>query len=111
MAQWRRTRSRRTPANSDDSANREQVVYDLDAWGDPQVALSEWGAGSGASAATVFPPDGRTAVPDTTQPGWRAIVYLRMYDGDAFVGSCSGSMLSDNVVLTAAHCLYSRTSS
>ena len=86
----------------------ERSVYDLDATGDPAAALAEWQAAEPATAQTVFPPDGRTLVTDTTLPGWRAIVYLRMYDGDQWVGACSGSMLSFNVVLTAAHCLFPR---
>ena len=87
----------------------EQLVYDLDSTGDPQAALADWQGGALAAAQTVFPPDGRSPILDTTLPGWRAIVFLLMYDGDVLVSSCSGSMLNYNVVLTAAHCLFSRT--
>ncbi len=86
-----------------------QSVYSLDAAGDPTAAVADWQRSGPVTAQTIFPPDNRIAVVDTTQPGWRAIVFLLMYDGDVMVSSCSGSMISYNVVLTAAHCIYSRT--
>lgn len=102
-------RSADSAGASNDAIPVERSAYDLDASGDAEAAFAEWQGAEEATAQTVFPPDGRTLVTDTTQPGWRAIAYLLMYDGDQFVGTCSGSMLNYNVVLTAAHCLYSRT--
>lgn len=62
---------------------------------------------SGATAATVFPPDDRFYVSDTTRPGWRTIAHLILVDGGGNIeGECSGVMLNFDVVLTAAHCLY-----
>ena len=71
-----------------------------------ELQKTAWEMGE-VQAATVFPPDERTLVADTTKPGWRTITFLRLYDvsGD-YLGHCSGVMLGFNVVLTAAHCLY-----
>jgi V8-like Glu-specific endopeptidase len=61
-----------------------------------------------AGAATVFPPDDRWRVPDTTAPYWRTIAQLVMFDAFGEIESfCTGTMLTATVVLTAAHCIYS----
>jgi hypothetical protein len=33
------------------------------------------------------------------------VVYLAMYSGDTFMGSCSGTVVAPNLVLTARHCV------
>ncbi|MEO8540784.1 MAG: trypsin-like serine protease [bacterium] len=60
------------------------------------------------TAATVFGTDDRVQIQDTTGPLWRTITFLLIYDrSNQLIGSCSGVFLNYNVVLTAAHCLYS----
>lgn len=81
------------------------VEHDLQTVG--PLDTPEW-PDAGVSAATVFPPDNRTLVSDTTQFGWRTVALLLLYDEfNTPIGDCSGVLLGGNVVLTAAHCLYS----
>src|SRR6185312_2608412 len=74
----------------------------------PAAAIANWRASqSGVNAATVFPPDDRTEVVDTTAVGWRTITQVVSFDAAANpLGECSGTMIGDDVVLTAAHCVY-----
>lgn len=68
--------------------------------------LQAWEAqGQFADASTVFPPDDRIAIPDTTVAPWRDVVSLFIKKADGYFG-CSGAMLGPNVVITAAHCLF-----
>ena len=67
----------------------------------------EVAAAGGASAATVFTPDGRELVTDTTAVPYRLGAVLVFYDqANVAFYECSGIVLNYNVVLTAAHCLY-----
>ena len=86
-----------------------ELTFQLAPIADPDAAFEAWAAerSAGVSGATIFSPDERVQVADTTKAGWRAIVYLMMYDGSKLVSTCSGSMLNYNVILTAAHCLWS----
>jgi len=64
-------------------------------------------AGAAAGAATVFSPDDRWQVTDTTLAPFRAIVQVVIFDAyDEIDSTCSGVLLTAHVVLTAAHCLY-----
>ncbi len=60
---------------------------------------------------TVFAPDDRTLVTDTTVSPHSAIVHIRVdFDGDGVSdGSGSGAMISPDDVLTAGHVLWSPT--
>jgi len=39
---------------------------------------------------------------------WPFITHLLFSDGDHFRGKCGGTILSDNWILTGAHCCYSK---
>ncbi|MBK6663872.1 MAG: trypsin-like serine protease [Thermoflexaceae bacterium] len=58
-----------------------------------------------ATAQTVFPPDGRQPVSDTTVAPFRAIAHLVAFDNDQISSQCTGSFIGPSVVLTAAHCV------
>ncbi len=58
-----------------------------------------------ATAQTVFPPDGRQPVSDTTVAPFRAIAHLVAFDNDQISSHCTGSFIGPSVVLTAAHCV------
>ena len=86
------------------------VTADLNHSGNAEVATSAWLEDPGeatVTASTVFPPDDRVLIDDTTLPGLRTIAYLLAYDGEENVSTCSGTLINYNVVLTAAHCVYS----
>lgn len=78
------------------------VQYQLD------TAIAEpFEIGASWSFTTVFPPDGRTQVLDTTKAPFRSIALLQIRDqaGNPY-GLCTGFFVSANAILTAAHCLY-----
>lgn len=58
-------------------------------------------------AAGIFPPDDRTLVGDTTAWPYRTIAQLIGFDAhNNATHICTGTFVSKNVVLTAAHCPY-----
>lgn len=69
----------------------------------PPVASAD---GSDAGAAAVIGPDSRVRITDTTAFPWSAVVYLELYVGSIQLGSCTGTFISPDAILTAAHCLY-----
>jgi len=86
----------------------QPVTQQLSPIANPAAAMANWRASqSGVNAATVFPPDDRTEVADTTAVGWRTITQVVSFDAAANpLGECSGTMIGDDVVLTAAHCVF-----
>jgi glutamyl endopeptidase len=66
--------------------------------------------GPEAVASTVFGTDDRLRVTDTTKSPFRSVTHLGMFDRyNNFLGQCSGSLVNHTVVLTAAHCVHSRS--
>lgn len=62
---------------------------------------------SRVTGSTVFGVDERIRVEDTTASPWRSVVHLAAFDRFSnLLGYCSGSMVDDYTVLTAAHCVW-----
>lgn len=60
---------------------------------------------------TIFGPDDRIPIEDATKAPWRTVVLLVVLNQQGQLShSCTGSMLNYNVVLTAAHCVFDRSS-
>jgi glutamyl endopeptidase len=61
-----------------------------------------------ADYAIVGPTDGRTRVLRTSLPPYAAVCQIERDFGDGRLSGCSGFLVSPNVVVTAAHCVFSR---
>ena len=83
-------------------------THNLRPLADPEAALVR--AGSEQRYGLVIGADERVVVRDTTEAPWRSVVHLVFFDssGEA-TGSCTGTVVGDNVVLTSAHCVHPRT--
>ncbi len=55
------------------------------------------------ATSTIFPPDDRLQVTDTTVAPFRAIVHLRFFRGGVRLRQCSGTMVAPNAVLTVPY--------
>jgi V8-like Glu-specific endopeptidase len=65
---------------------------------------------AGRRPQVVIGTDEREQISDTTAYPYRAIAQLEMYDAnfeDGTIGICTATFIGPNVLLTAAHCLYS----
>lgn len=70
-------------------------------------ARPQLGPGGGAGQKQIIGTDDRVYIADTSSFPFRAIglIYAEYPDGG---GTCSGTMIAANAVLTAAHCLFDR---
>lgn len=59
------------------------------------------------SAASVIGGDGRIRITSTAAYPFRTVAYLELYDkSDKLMGSCTGTFVGVDAVLTAGHCLF-----
>jgi Trypsin len=61
-----------------------------------------------ADYAIVGPTDGRTRVLQTSRPPYAAVCQIERDFGDGRLSGCSGFLVAPNVLVTAAHCVFSR---
>jgi|GEM_PF-1017313 len=90
-------------------------LEDLQALTDARAIYAEYEMGDAVIEPEDFVPfsvigsDDRVAVLDTTQFPARAVVQIRFENHRGRQSLCSGSMISSDTVLTAAHCIHSGT--
>lgn len=81
----------------------EGVHFDLTPPPDAEALLEAYRRQ--AQPETIFYPDDRIELFNTTDAPWRSIAHLVTIDYSGYIWDCSGTFVNYNVVLTAAHCL------
>lgn len=72
----------------------------------PPAANTPTGNGGNVVPFTVFPPDTRTRVADTTVYPYKAIARMLSVFSNGLVRRCTGFMYASNVLATAGHCVF-----
>lgn len=86
-----------------DEALERSLTFDLVVTGDTRDAFTGL---SPLRPLTIFGQDDRIPIENTTEAPWNAIALLEIYDERGRIHHyCTGSMVGDRAVLTAAHCL------
>lgn len=67
---------------------------------------SSSGGGAKVGGAHVFEADDRVRLHETTEYPWRTVVLMETEWQGGIVTYCTGSLVGDFTVLTAAHCMY-----
>jgi V8-like Glu-specific endopeptidase len=93
---------------------RNTAAADADLWQmkagtpAPPPHINPSATGGSVTGQTVFLPDERVSVDDTTQWPFRDVVDLWLFENDSIVATCTGMLTSANSVITAGHCLYDK---
>jgi V8-like Glu-specific endopeptidase len=77
-------------------------------WSDEAPALALDRLADRFDYAIVGPTDGRTQVLNTAIGPYAAVCHIQRDFGDGRLSGCSGFLVSPTVVVTAAHCVFSR---
>lgn len=72
----------------------------------PLASNAPTGNGGNATPFTVFPPDTRTRVADTTVYPYRAVTRMLSVFSNGQVARCTGFLYASNVLVTAGHCVF-----
>ncbi len=72
----------------------------------PDFPPKDLDSSAGLGPLTVIGADERVQITDTASYPWRAVTWLFLYDQFGLEGTCTGTFVGPDVVLTAAHCLY-----